>query len=78
MAAPETDEPRADLERDDHVAAAVDMTGVPAGTRGRVKLVNGFTWIRYWVMFDNGVDKGSIDRAQLNKTDKSGRVLDAA
>ncbi len=77
MAAPDTDGTRPDLVRDDYVVSAVDLTGVPAGTRGRVKLVNGFAWIRYWVMFDNGVDMGSIDRAQLNRTDKSGRVLDA-
>ncbi|UDY36945.1 hypothetical protein [Dermatobacter hominis] len=47
------------------VVAAEDLPGVPAGTRGRVTLKNGFRWIRYRVEFDNGVGVGSLDRAQL-------------
>jgi hypothetical protein len=49
----------------DKVVAAVDLIGVPAGTPGKVTLKNGFRWIRYRVLFDNGVDIGSLDRAQL-------------
>jgi hypothetical protein len=41
------------------------LPGVPAGTRGRVYLVEGFAWTRYRVLFDNGVDIGSLDRAVL-------------
>jgi hypothetical protein len=41
------------------------LPGVPAGTRGRVYLVEGFTWTRYRVLFDNGVDIGSLDGAVL-------------
>lgn len=47
------------------VVAAEDLVGVPAGTRGRVTLKNGFRWIRYRVEFDNGVGIGSLDRSQL-------------
>lgn len=47
------------------VVAAEDLRGVPAGTRGRVTLRNGFRWIRYRVEFDNGVGIGSLDRSQL-------------
>lgn len=47
------------------VVAAEDLRGVPAGTRGRVTLKNGFRWIRYRVEFDNGVGIGSLDRSQL-------------
>lgn len=47
------------------VVAADDLPGVPAGTRGRVTLKNGFRWIRYRVEFDNGVGIGSLDRSQL-------------
>ena len=47
------------------VVAAEDLPGVPAGTRGRVTLKNGFRWIRYRVEFDNGVGVGSLDRSQL-------------
>jgi hypothetical protein len=43
----------------------VDMPGVPAGTPGKVTLVNGFAWIRYRVYFENGADVGSLDRSQL-------------
>lgn len=49
----------------DKVVAAVDMPGVPAGTRGKVTLKNGFRWVRYRVLFENGADIGSLDRAQL-------------
>ena len=46
------------------------MPGVPAGTRGKVTLVNGFAWIRYRVYFENGADIGSLDRAQLVPEDE--------
>jgi hypothetical protein len=49
----------------DKVVAAVDLPGVPAGTPGKVILKNGFRWIRYRVMFDNGLDIGSLDRSQI-------------
>jgi hypothetical protein len=38
---------------------------VPQGTEGRVLLVDGFTWTRYRVAFDNGRDLGSIDGSHL-------------
>jgi hypothetical protein len=38
------------------------MPGIPAGTTGRVIVVEGLTWIRYWVRFDNGVVRGSLNR----------------
>ena len=44
-----------DLRRKDAVVAAVDLRDVPAGTKGKVVIVNGLKWIRYWVRFDNGV-----------------------
>ena len=53
------------LQDKDKVVAAVDLLGVPAGTRGKVSLVNGFRWIRYRVYFDNGADLGSINRSEL-------------
>ena len=54
----------------EQVVAAADMPGVPAGTRGKVTLVNGFAWIRYRVYFENGADIGSLDRAQLVPEDE--------
>ena len=53
------------LKRKDRVVAAVDLPGIPAGTEGRVIMVAGFTWIRYWVRFENGVERGSINRLNL-------------
>jgi len=53
------------LARNAKVIAAVDLPGVPAGTRGKVKVVNGFRWIRYWVRFANGLDIGQISEDQL-------------
>ena len=53
------------LRRKDEVVAAVDLPGIPAGTRGKVTMVSGFEWVRYWVRFENGVVRGSINRAHL-------------
>jgi hypothetical protein len=49
------------FRRNEWVKNLVDLPGVPVGTRGRVYLVEGFTWTRYRVLFDNGVDIGSLD-----------------
>ena len=45
--------------------AAVDLPGIPAGTKGKVTRRRGSTWIRYWVRFDNGVIRGSMNRKHL-------------
>lgn len=60
-----TPEMGAQFRRNETVAATEDLPGVPAGTEGKVKLINGFTWIRYWVFFDNDVELGSLDQSQL-------------
>ncbi|MEY2452052.1 MAG: hypothetical protein QOD92_1626 [Acidimicrobiaceae bacterium] len=53
------------LKPKERVVATVDMPGIPEGTTGRVILPEGLTWIRYWVRFDNGVVRGTIDRRKL-------------
>ncbi|MFN0028233.1 MAG: hypothetical protein ACKV2O_13790 [Acidimicrobiales bacterium] len=53
------------FRKGDSVRATEDLAGVPVGTTGKVKLVNGLTWTRYWVFFDNGTDLGSIDQKAL-------------
>ncbi len=53
------------FKKNDTVLATVDLPGVPAGTEGRIKVVNGFDWVRYWVFFDNGVDMGSLDSDEI-------------
>lgn len=56
----------AELKRKSKVVAFDDLPGVPAGTAGKITLVNGWdTWVRYRVLFDNGVDLGSINRPYL-------------
>jgi hypothetical protein len=55
----------APFRKGDKVITTAPLPGVPEGTKGRVKLVNGLTWTRYWVFFENGVDLGSIDNTKL-------------
>lgn len=49
------------LDRGDKVASTVDLPGVPAGTDGKIILANGFNWLRYRVLFVNGVEMGDLD-----------------
>ena len=49
----------------DKVVAAEDLPGVPAGTLGKVMLRTGFSWIRYRVHFDNGVEVPWLEAEQL-------------
>ncbi|MGY6499402.1 MAG: hypothetical protein ACXIVQ_00685 [Acidimicrobiales bacterium] len=62
MAKNDTDQ----LRRHQKVVAAVALPGVPEGTKGKVTMVLGMgPWIRYRVIFENGVDRGAVLRAQL-------------
>jgi hypothetical protein len=71
------------LELRDRVTNREDLPGVPAGTPGRVILVDGLpsgdSWRRYRVWFDtgvtNGTDIGSLDASQLVRIDRSGNVV---
>lgn len=58
-----------DLKRHARVRANIDLPGVPAGTYGKVLVVSGVTWIRYRVLFDNGVELGLLDGRHLVKPD---------
>jgi hypothetical protein len=67
------------------VVSTVDMKGVPRGTTGKVIFVQGLSWIRYWVLFDNGIRVGTLDRSKLatladweNKADASSDVVAVA
>lgn len=51
--------------RNEIVMAIDDLPGVPARTSGKVKMVSGVTWRRYWVFFENGVHIGSLDSHEL-------------
>jgi hypothetical protein len=54
-----------EFRRGETVKTLDALPGVPQGTRGRVNLVDGFAWTRYRVLFDNGVDVGSLDGSAL-------------
>jgi hypothetical protein len=50
------------------VVAAHDLPGIPAGTPGKILLINGLSWVRYRVLFDGG-DKRAIERGMLSAGD---------
>lgn len=54
-----------ELKRHEKVRANVDLPGVPAGTLGKVLVVSGVTWIRYRVLFENGIEHGLLDGRHL-------------
>ena len=63
LAAPHPDQ--LDLRIGDRVRATVDLIGVPAGTEGKILLANGFNWLRYRVLFDNGAEAADLDQRNI-------------
>jgi hypothetical protein len=53
------------LRKGAKVVATAPLRDVPEGTEGRVMMVTGLSWIRYWVRFANGVQLGQISRDKL-------------
>ena len=53
------------LKENERVVATVDLKRVPRGTTGKVIMVSGLSWIRYWVHFDNGERIGTLHRSKL-------------
>lgn len=53
------------LRKGDEVILTTDLREVPEGTKGKVVLVVGLTWIRYWIAFENGVAVGSVNRRHV-------------
>ncbi len=51
------------------VIAVKPIGRVPEGTRGVVKVVDGLRWTRYWVAWETGEWKGSIDDSQVVAAD---------
>ena len=49
----------------DTIVAVAAVGDIPEGTRGRIKVVDGFEWIRYWVAWDTGEWTGSVDSASV-------------
>jgi hypothetical protein len=63
------------LHMKERVVATSDMPGVPEGTTGKVIVVEGLTWIRYWVRFDNGVVRGSLNRKILARPSEWSEII---
>jgi hypothetical protein len=68
-------EDQLDLRMGDKVAAKVELQGVPAGTPGKVILANGFNWLRYRVLFENGVELGDLDGRQIEPIGRTAKRL---
>jgi hypothetical protein len=64
-----------DLRIGDTVEAMIDLPGVPAGTRGRVILANGFQWQRYWVRFTDGTELSDLDHRHLTPVGRAKKRL---
>lgn len=64
-----------DLRIGDTVEAMIDLPGVPAGTRGRVILANGFQWQRYWVRFSDGTELSDLDHRHLTPVGRTKKRL---
>jgi hypothetical protein len=64
-----------DLRRGDRVTASVDLDGVATGTVGKVILANGFNWLRYRVLFANGVELGALDGRHLAPAGRAAKRL---
>ncbi len=59
-----------DLDRHQKVRAWIDLPSVPIGTPGKVLQVTGVSWIRYRVLFENGVEQGLLDGRHIVARDK--------
>lgn len=64
-----------DLRLGDKVEATSDLVGVPSGTLGKVILANGFNWLRYRVLFANGIELGDLDNRQIAPVGKTAKRL---
>ena len=61
--APTLDTP---FRKNEKVLTTRELPGVPEGSKGKVRLVNGLnTWVRYWVKFENGDFVGQISQNDL-------------
>ena len=69
---PETAQSDQRFREGQRVQAAHDLEGVPEGTKGKVVMVTGLSWIRYRVRFDNGVELNLLDGAHLAPAARKG------
>jgi hypothetical protein len=58
------------LKRGQKVVALTDFRGVPRGTVGRIEMVSGIAWTRYFVDFATGVSVATVDRSKIATPDE--------
>lgn len=63
------------LRRNDKVRTIIELHGVPVGTEGKVILANGYNWLRYRVLFENGAEVGDLDKRQIEPIGKTAKRL---
>ncbi len=64
-----------DLRIGDKVVSTVELHEVPTGTEGKVILANGFNWLRYRVLFANGIEMGDLDHRNLEPIGRTRKRL---
>ena len=69
-----------DLKIGDRVRATTDLPSAedvraPSGTEGKVILANGFNWLRYRVLFDNGAELGDLDHRHLEPIGRTAKRI---
>lgn len=63
------------LKMNDKVLSTAEIHGVPIGTEGKVLLANGFNWLRYRVLFENGMEVGDLDHRNIEATGRAAKRI---
>ena len=63
------------LKMGDKVLSTAEIHGVPIGTEGKVILANGFNWLRYRVLFENGAEVGDCDHRNIEATGRAAKRI---
>ena len=73
LASPHEDQ--LELRMGDKVRSTTEIHGVPVGTEGKVILANGFSWLRYRVLFENGAEVGDLDHRNIEPIGRAAKRL---
>jgi len=73
LASPHADQ--ISLRAGDTVVTTAEIQGVAVGSEGKVILANGFNWLRYRVLFSNGVEIGDLDHRHLAPIGRTAKRL---
>ncbi|MEM9517578.1 MAG: hypothetical protein AAGA42_22215 [Actinomycetota bacterium] len=64
-----------ELRMGDKVRTVAELHGVPEGTEGKVILANGFNWLRYRVLFENGAEVGDLDHRTIEPIGRAAKRI---